>query len=229
MNFFQYRKIPTWLAFIFVVIIILISVYIPTKLMLRPDLKTIPGPYVSIFDIPYKVYLVESRTGDYFTKSPVINHPVEMSDNPTIRPLLVAGIDYEKMAIQYLGVAFLFLLSSFLFKKEQNTFLGNQKNSAKIEDYPPSLLLVTFHLSANVNKVENMNYKEKLQRLIDVFEKEKFAQSIAPCIWVVETKLPCWPEQYQNNLLSMISGEDRIIVVPLTYAYYKHLQNLNKE
>ena len=50
--------------------------------------------------------------------SPVITRPVEMSDSPTIKPLLVAGIDYEKMAIQYLGVAFLFLLSSFLFKKE---------------------------------------------------------------------------------------------------------------
>lgn len=194
--------IPNWLKISILVSFLGITFWVPTLLYLGEYLRSAPGPYVFIFDIP--LMLKPEGYSKEFT---------------------VSGINYGRMMIQYIGWFGLAFVSIFIFsKKEQNNLPQNKKDS--VEAAPPSLLLITFHLSANVDKVANMNYKEKFQRLVEAFEKEKSAHPIAPTIWIVETELPRHPIQYSGVLANLIGAEDQIIVVPLTHNHRRHLEKL---
>ena len=215
---FGKRIYPKWLMVIFFASVILLTIYIPSLVFTGPRTPPAPGPHVLLFNISDKVYLYK---GKYYKEIPPIDSSLEYDPvkqdfvnlNP-VRPVAVDGIDYGRMALQYLALLAAFLPLALVFSKRSHT-PENQPIAEKVHDdlyTPHKLLVVSYQLAANTEKKEGMNYKDKQARLTNAIKAQKDFLEISPCIWVVELFQKESPVSFETRLSDLVSPYDRIVV-----------------
>ncbi len=215
---FGKRIYPKWLLILFFSAFLVLTFYVPTQVLIRTDVKPMPGPHVLLFSFPERVFLYE---GKYFTSEPIdIEWVIGERPHNSVQSRLVNGVDYGRMALQYLALLAGFLPLALVFSKRSHT-PENQPIAEKVHEdlyTPHKLLVVSYQLAANTEKKEGMNYKDKQARLTNAIKAQKDFLEISPCIWVVELFQKESPVSFETRLSDLVSPYDRIVVSGLIHT-----------
>ena len=215
---FGKRIYPKWLLILFFSAFLVLTFYVPTQVLIRTDVKPMPGPHVLLFSFPERVFLYE---GKYFTSEPIdIEWVIGERPHNSVQSRLVNGVDYGRMALQYLALLAAFLPLALIFSKKTHS-PENQPGAEKAREdlySPHSLLVVSYQLAANTDKKEGMNYKDKQARLTNAIKSQKDFLGISPCIWIVELFQKGSPASFEAQLSALVSPYDRIVVSGLIHT-----------